>query len=195
MKKTLPKIEPSEVPQLLRLSEVAAMLGLHPKTVYHWVRMGRVEAVASPGGMLRVKVEDARALCHKAGLPVPTYIASVPRKAIVADADTSASKAAKRQLRARGFDVVTTENLYQAFLKAAKDPPELMVVDVQDQSLDVFQMVAALLEDERTKSIRFVAWSDIDEAKAEAVLGRGFSGVAPRGDVGALLISSLGKKS
>lgn len=195
MKKNLPKIEPSEVPQLLRLSEVAAMLGLHPKTVYHWVRMGRVEAVASPGGMLRVKVEDARALCHKAGLPVPTYIASVPRKAIVADADASASKAAKRQLRARGFDVVTTESLYQAFLKAVKDPPEIMVVDVHDQSLDVFRMVATLLEDDRTKSIRFIAWSDVDEQKAEDLRRRGFSGVAPRGDVGALLISSIGKKS
>jgi excisionase family DNA binding protein len=52
-----------------RLSEIAALLQVHPKTVYYWVRVGRLRAKATPGGLLRVDACDVAAICQQAGVP------------------------------------------------------------------------------------------------------------------------------
>jgi excisionase family DNA binding protein len=162
---------------LLRLSEVAEMVGMHPKTVYHWVRSGRLSAVASPGGMLRVRAEDARALCHKSGIPVPEQIATVARKVAIVSSDKTSSKALTRSLKGKGFEVVSYSDPYEAFVAVVKDPPEVLVVGVAIAGIEVVRMVAALQGDERTKKTRVYGWGDVPvESKAL------FSGSAPAGD-------------
>ena len=50
----------AEVPMaLLRPSELARFWELHPKTVYHWIREGKLPAFRTPGAQYRVRTDDA----------------------------------------------------------------------------------------------------------------------------------------
>jgi len=61
---------------LLRPSELARIWELHPKTVYLWIREGKLPAIKTPGAQYRVRTDDARAYCEQNGLPMPRAIAS-----------------------------------------------------------------------------------------------------------------------
>src|SRR5258708_25320275 len=89
-------------PRLLRLAKVAAMLQVHPKTVYYWVRTGRLNALTSPGGLLRVKAEDARALCQSSGMPIPAELATVRRRVHLLEPDKIVARGLARTLKAKG---------------------------------------------------------------------------------------------
>ena len=68
---------------LLRPSELARMWELHPKTVYLWIREGKLPAIKTPGAQYRVRSDDARVYCEKHGLPMPRTLAS-PAGAVAA---------------------------------------------------------------------------------------------------------------
>lgn len=78
--------------KLYRLSEVAALLQVHAKTVYYWVRTGRVVAIASPGGMLRIRSDDVQKLCADAGMPPPVEAGASYRHELAADCRKAAQR-------------------------------------------------------------------------------------------------------
>lgn len=153
------------------------MVGMHPKTVYHWVRSGRLPAIPSPGGMLRVRAEDARALCHKSGIPVPEAIATVPRKVVIVEHDKAVTKALARSLKGKGFEVAVMADVYAAFVAFVKDPPEVFVVDAHAAQISVVAMLTALRDDARTKQTRVFGWGDV-----EPELRGLFAGMVAHGD-------------
>jgi CheY-like chemotaxis protein len=173
-------------PRLFRLAQVAAMLQVHPKTVYYWVRTGRLNALTSPGGLLRVRAEDARALCQSAGMPIPAELAQVRRRVHVVESDKTIARSLSRNLKAKGFDVRTFEDPYEALIATAKEPPELLIVDVKENGIDAARAISALRRDDATKRTRVVVWSDVDENEQAALLEAGVDGVIPRGDAAAL---------
>ena len=173
-------------PRLLRLAQVAAMLQVHPKTVYYWVRTGRLNALTSPGGLLRVRAEDARALCQSSGMPVPPDLATVRRRVHVIEADKTVSRALVRNLKAKGFDARTFEDPYECLIATAKEPPELLIVDVKAPGMESRRALAALRRDESTKRTRVIVWSDLDADETAALVEAGIDSVVPRGDAAAL---------
>lgn len=178
-----------EQPRLLRLAQVAAMLQVHPKTVYYWVRTGRLNALTSPGGLLRVRAEDARALCQSAGMPVPAELAMVKRRVHVVESDKNVARSLVRNLKAKGFDVRTFEDPYEALIATAKEPPELLIVDVRAEGATSFESsraIAALRRDEMTKRTRILVWSDVEASEQAALLEAGVEAVIPRADAAAL---------
>ena len=53
-------MEPKE---LMDVKQVAAFWGVHPRTVFRWVELGRIKAVRMPSGRARFKrVEVIRAM-------------------------------------------------------------------------------------------------------------------------------------
>lgn len=174
-------------PNLLRLSEVAAILGLHSKTIYHWVRQGKIKAIASPGGMLRMRGEDVRELCKKSGVAVPNRIASIARRVVIASVDEQVVKVAKRSMRGKGFDVVSFQNPYQAFALCIKSPPEFLIIDPEVKSIDLYAMLEAIRTDERCKDIKLIAWGNTDVSKSEQLAAAGFSVLIEKGNVGKLV--------
>jgi CheY-like chemotaxis protein len=174
-------------PRLLRLAQVAAMLQVHPKTVYYWVRTGRLNALTSPGGLLRVRAEDARALCQNAGMPVPPDLATVRRRVHVVEEDKTIARSLVRNLKAKGFDVRTYEDPYEALIATAKEPPELLIVDVKAPGIETRRALAALRRDEATKRTRVIVWSDLEGEEGAALVEAGVDSVVPRGDAAALV--------
>lgn len=62
---------PSTTQKWWRLSAVAKLVGVHPKTVYYWFRTKRIEAVPTPGGILRIREEEVRRICTDQGVSFP----------------------------------------------------------------------------------------------------------------------------
>src|SRR5919107_1831071 len=97
---------------LLRPSELARMWELHPKTVYLWIREGKLPAIKTPGAQYRVRTDDARAYCEKNGLPMPRAIASHAPDVVAIDAEcgdvkvTDAIRALRKTARTAGVPVV-----------------------------------------------------------------------------------------
>lgn len=174
-------------PKLLRLAQIAAMLQVHPKTVYYWVRTGRLNALTSPGGLLRVKAEDARALCQSSGMPIPAELATVKRRVHVVEADKTVGRSLVRNLKTKGFDVRTFDDPYEALIATAKEPPELFILDIRVPNIEARRVIAALHRDESTKRTRVIVWSELDPEETAALLEAGVDSVIPRGDAGALV--------
>lgn len=51
-----------EAPRLLRASQVAALFGVHPKTVYAWIKAGKLDEIRTPLGGIRIATEQVMAL-------------------------------------------------------------------------------------------------------------------------------------
>jgi excisionase family DNA binding protein len=173
-------------PKLLRLAQVAAMLQVHPKTVYYWVRTGRLNALTSPGGLLRVKAEDARALCQSAGMPVPADLATVRRRVHVLESDKSVSRSLARNLKTKGFDVRVYDDVFDALIATAKEPPEAIILDLSIPGMEPRKFTSALQRDDSTKRTRVIIWSDVDAEEHAALIEAGIDTVIPRGDAAAL---------
>lgn len=173
-------------PRLLRLAQVAAMLQVHPKTVYYWVRTGRLNALTSPGGLLRVRAEDARALCQSAGMPIPADLATVKRRVHVVESDKSVARSLARNLKTKGFDVRVFDDVYDALIATAKEPPEVLILDVGVPGVEARKFTSALHRDESTKRTRVIVWSDVDAEEQAALAEAGVDTVVPRGDAAAL---------
>ncbi|MBI2395042.1 MAG: response regulator [Deltaproteobacteria bacterium] len=163
------------------------MLQVHPKTVYYWVRTGRLNALTSPGGLLRVRAEDARALCQSAGMPIPAELATVKRRVHVVEPDKTVSRSLVRNLKAKGFDVRTYEDPYEALIATAKEPPELLIIDVRHPGIEASRAISALRRDDNTKRTRVLVWSDIGHDEHSTLLEAGVEAVVPRGDAAALV--------
>jgi excisionase family DNA binding protein len=56
-----------EVPRLLKASQVAELFGVHPKTVYAWIKAGKLTAIRTPLGGIRIATEQV--MVHLAPLP------------------------------------------------------------------------------------------------------------------------------
>jgi PleD family two-component response regulator len=173
-------------PRLLRLAQVAAMLQVHPKTVYYWVRTGRLNALTSPGGLLRVRAEDARALCQSAGMPIPADLATVKRRVHVVESDKSVARSLARNLKTKGFDVRVFDDVYDALIATAKEPPEVLILDLGVPGVEARKFTSALHRDEATKRTRVIVWSDVDAEEQAALAEAGVDTVVPRGDAAAL---------
>ena len=172
--------------RLLRLAEVAHMMQVHPKTVYYWVRKGRLPALNSPGGLLRVRLEDARALLEIAGVPLPLTLCGVTRRVHVLEPDNLVRRSVARALRSRGFEVHVFDDPYAALLATGKAPPEVFVLSVH-AGFDVGRLTAALAQIEGARRTRVVVIGG-DAATATATLTGtvGVLTVIPRGNTRAL---------
>ena len=84
------------------------------------------------------------------------------------------------------FDVRTFEDPYECLIATAKEPPELLVVDVKAPGMEIRRALAALRHDESTKRTRVIVWSDLDANETATLVEAGVDSVVPRGDVAAL---------
>lgn len=52
-------------PKILRRSEAAELLGVHPNTLAGWIKRGWLTGVKLPSGEVRFREEEVDALCER----------------------------------------------------------------------------------------------------------------------------------
>ncbi len=107
---------------LLRPSELARIWELHPKTVYLWIREGKLPAIKTPGAQYRVRSDDARAYCEKNGLPMTRAIASPAGSVAVLGKASPPQRALAKACKARGTAVMMWPSALEGLLAIASEP-------------------------------------------------------------------------
>ena len=158
---------------LLRPSELARFWELHPKTVYLWIKGGRLRAVRTPGEQYRVRSEDVPAFCEKSGLPLPPQLAVGVRRVMLLGASVPEQRAMRRTLRGQDVIVSAYASALDGMLAAAVAPPTLLVLNASSAPPE--EAVRALRRARATSSIPIIVYQISSSARAEAVVRAGAS--------------------
>jgi excisionase family DNA binding protein len=163
---------------LLRPSELARFWELHPKTVYLWIKSGRLRAVRTPGEQYRVRSEDVPAFCEKSGLALPPQLAQGVRRVMILGASVPEQRAVRRALKGQDVLVSAYASALDGMLAAAVAPPTLLVVSAT--SVPPEEAVRALKRARATSSTPIVVYALSSSTRADAVLRAGASAAIVR---------------
>jgi excisionase family DNA binding protein len=163
------------VPFLLRPSELARLWELHPKTVYLWIREGRLPAVRTPGDQFRLRPDDVLSFCEKNGLAVPRRLARNPKRLLLVGRAATGARAIKRALRGTDAQVESVGDALEGLFVAVATPPDVLPVDTSATGLDWIAAIRAL---RRTPAMRrgfIVAFEASSAARVHALERAGAS--------------------
>ena|GEM_PF-1013000 len=164
---------------LLRPSELARLWELHPKTVYLWIREGRLPAIKTPGAQYRVRTDDARAYCEKYGLPMPREVASPAGSVVIIGKPSAAERALAKACKARGTIVTSWANALDGLLSVASDAPDVVAIDAGCTDVKFADAVRALQNNDATSTIPIVVYDA--PPRRHALAKRGAHSVIVRG--------------
>jgi excisionase family DNA binding protein len=166
---------------LLRPSELARIWELHPKTVYLWIREGKLPALRTPGAQYRVRTDDARAYCEKNDLPPLPRAMTSPGGTVAAIGKPSASlKALAKACKARGASFVAFASILEGLLGIAGDAPDVLAIDARCDDAKLSDVVRALRRAEKTANVAVVVY-DAEARKSSTLVKLGVTSVVVRG--------------
>lgn len=166
---------------LLRPSELARFWDLHPKTVYLWIREGKLPAFRTPGSQYRVRADDARAYCEKNNLPPLPYAVTSPGGTVAAIGKPGASlRALAKACKERRTSFVSFGNVLEGFLGIATETPDVLAIDARSSDVQIADVVRALRRTEKTANVAVVVY-DAESSKSAALTKLGVTSVATRG--------------
>ena len=166
---------------LLRPSELARIWELHPKTVYLWIREGKLPAIKTPGAQYRIRAGDARAYCEKNGLPMPRVIASPAGSVVVLGKPSVSQRALAKACKARGTGVVSWPSVLEGLLAIAVEPPDVVAIDAEIADVKVTDAVRALRKTARTAKVPLVVYDVAPRAGTTTLTKLGASSIVTRG--------------
>jgi excisionase family DNA binding protein len=168
---------------------LARIWELHPKTVYQWIREGRLPSVRTPGAQYRVRSDDARAYCAKFGLPMPSSIASSAGRVALLGKASASQRAIVKACRARGTTVRLWANAVEGLMGVALDAPDVLGLDADLTDVTVNAAVRALRKTLRTAQLPVVVYDATPQTGLRK--RRGVLAIAPRGDADAAVRAVL----
>jgi excisionase family DNA binding protein len=166
---------------LLRPSELARLWELHPKTVYLWIREGKLPAIKTPGAQYRIRAGDARAYCEKNGLKMPRAIASPAGSVAVLGTPSISQRALAKACKARGTAVVSWPSALEGLLAIASEAPDVIAIDAEVSDVKVIDALRALHKTARTSKVPVVVYDAAPRAGTTALTKLGASAIVTRG--------------
>ncbi len=144
-----PYLTPNQVAELLMVSSV---------TVRRWARMGRLNAVSTPGGHRRFLREDVERFAREHGLAMDSREAQ-PLRVLVVDDDPQFADYVAELLRRAPRPVVITlaYDGFDAGRKVHSFMPHIVLLDLMMSGLDGVEVCRLLKSDAATRRIRIVA--------------------------------------
>ena len=166
---------------LVRPSQLARFWELHPKTVYLWIREGRLPAVRTPGDQFRLRATDVRAFCEARGMPLPPFARDLVRRALVVAGTPGATRVLRRTLRSLAIDVEAFDASLDALLACAFDPPSLLCLDASARDVRADDATRALRKSPATLAMPILVYNVASAAKGEALVQAGATRIVQRG--------------
>jgi excisionase family DNA binding protein len=166
---------------LLRPSELARFWELHPKTVYLWIREGKLPAFRTPGAQYRVRTDDARAYCEKNNLPPLPRAVTSPGGTVAAIGKPGASmRAIAKACKARGTSFVSFGGILEGLLGVASEAPDVLAIDARCDEVKLPDLMRALRRTEKMADVAVVVY-DAEAGRTSALAKLGVTTVALRG--------------
>jgi excisionase family DNA binding protein len=167
---------------LLRPSELARLWELHPKTVYLWIREGKLPAFRTPGAQYRVRTDDARAYCEKNNLPPLPRAVTSPGGTVAAIGKPGASlRALAKACKARGTSFIAWASVLEGLLGVAGEAPDVLAIDARCDEVKLADVVRALRRTEKTANVAVVVY-DAEATKSSALAKLGVTSIVTKGN-------------
>lgn len=167
---------------LLRPSELARLWELHPKTVYLWIREGKLPALRTPGAQYRVRADDARAYCEKNNLPPLPRSVTSPGGTVAAIGKPGASmRALAKACKARGTSFIAFGSVLEGLLGVAAEAPDVLAIDARCDEVKLADVVRALRRTEKMQNVAVVVY-DAEARKSSALAKLGVTSIVTRGN-------------
>lgn len=166
---------------LLRPSELARIWELHPKTVYLWIREGKLPAIKTPGAQYRVRSDDARAYCERNGLPLPRTIASPAGTVAVLGKPGPSTRALAKACKARGTSIKMWPSALEGLLAIASETPDVVAIDAECAEVKLVDALRALRKTARTANVPVVVYDAAPRAGTTTLTKLGVSSIVTRG--------------
>lgn len=144
---------------LLRPSDLARAWELHPKTVYLWIREGRLPAIKTPGAQYRVRTDDARAYCEKNNLPMPRAVESPGGTVAIVGKHGPTVRALTRACKARGATVLSFPTVLDGLVGIGAAAPDVVAIDARASDVKTGDAIRALRKHPRTGSTPIVVYA------------------------------------
>lgn len=167
---------------VLRPSELARLWELHPKTVYLWIREGKLPAFRTPGAQYRVRTDDAREYCEKNNLPPLPRTVTSPAGVVAAIGRSGASlRAVAKACKTRGASFVAFQSVLEGLMGVAAEAPDVLALDARCDEVKLADVLRALRKTEKMANVAIVVY-EADAAKAGPTLGKlGVTSVVAKG--------------
>jgi len=151
--------------------EAAIMLSVSLRTAQLWSENGQLEAWKTQGGHRRISRESiARLLTSEHKMPQDEN--SLPLKVLVVEDDTVQRRLYEINIRRWPLpvEVDTADDGFEALIRIGRNPPDLLISDLNMPGMDGFRMLYALCSMKEFSEMKIVAVSGLDP---EAISRRG----------------------
>ena len=138
--------------------QVARICDVYPSTVISWIKQKKMAAYTTPGGHRRILKPDLVDFMKRYNLPMTDELLRERSRVLIVEDDPVVGKLLWKALRSssNSFDVELTPDGVGALLALAKNPPDLLVLDVVLPVVDGASVLASLREDPQTRQIKVV---------------------------------------
>jgi excisionase family DNA binding protein len=169
-----------EEKRYLSIPEAAKACGVSRATMWKWVKSGKIDAFATPGGHYRIRREDADRIV---GNHVAVRKVEPPGTTIlVVDDNPAIRKIFKVKLTRIGYRVVTAESGFEAGAIIYSLKPDLVLLDLFMEGIDGFEVCRTIKSDPTLTHIKVLAFSGVDIPEVHSRLQKaGADGFFPKG--------------
>ncbi len=160
-------------------SETAKKFGVDRRTISRWAESGKIEAVLTAGGHLRILRSEIDALLDNNGFSKYTP----PGKMIlIVDDDESVRKTLALRLTRQKFNVETASDGFKAGLKAQEMNPHLIILDLMMDGIDGFEVCKTIKENNALKETKILIMTGFDTPEnREMAMQAGADDYLPKG--------------
>ena len=135
-----------------------------------WMRDGRLAAFKTPGGHNRIELGEFQRFLRKHGMPAYPVASPTSRILIVDDEPLIVNLFVELLTRdARGFDLETATNGYEALIKVGSFKPSLVILDVLMPEVDGIEVCRRLKEDPETRGIKILGVTGYPDSIPELI--------------------------
>jgi len=141
----------------LTTSQAAELLGVAPHTVQKWVDAGQLRAWKTVGGHRRVAADSvATMLRERDAMPQATAVRQMSVMLVEDHADTAELLEEMIRELFPQARVRLARDGFSALLEAGKQPPDVLITDINLPGLDGVEMLRSLLLHPDTRQMRVV---------------------------------------
>lgn len=143
--------------EVLTTAQAASKLGVAPNSVMAWADAGLLQSWRTPGGHRRISAASVQAMLDERAWSEAAAPASATRILLVEDdPDTAAVLSAHIRSIAPGAQLRVVRDGFVALLLAGREPPDLLVTDVNLPGMNGIAMIRSLRSQGIASRMRFV---------------------------------------
>ncbi|MBI4178168.1 response regulator [bacterium] len=156
---------------MLTTTEISKFFKVNRVTVNLWINSGKLPAIRTLGGYLRVPKEGLIRFLQSKRMPIPKGLRADRSKILLVDDDADFLNLLKKGLQEKfgEIDIETADNGIQALMKVGEFRPVVLVLDIVMPEMDGLEVVRRIKADPGHSGMRVIAMSGHAKKLGEAL--------------------------